>query len=186
MSEARYLLAIANGENQRVEFKERLDRRKPHKICEEVAAFASSGGGTIFVGVKDDKSIVGIEDAEIAHVVSKVENTIAEKVSPAPQWSAGMAKLQGKTVLVIVVEASEHPIHYYDGRPYHRVGTASRPASSSEVTSRHMQFAIRDEFRRIADTATASYIYGQGELATMDYSELVKRLTSDFPALLSR
>ena len=61
---------IRNGENEKVEFKSSLsyDYQKNNKskevelsVAKSVAAFLNSNGGFLFIGVKDDKTILGIE-----------------------------------------------------------------------------------------------------------------------------
>lgn len=53
---------VKRGEGEHVEFK--LKSNHPEKIVREIVAFANSGGGKLFVGVGDDKSIKGLKDAE--------------------------------------------------------------------------------------------------------------------------
>ena len=49
-------LALAEGEGQRIEFKEALSR-----VDREMVAFANASGGSIFVGVDDHGEVRGIE-----------------------------------------------------------------------------------------------------------------------------
>lgn len=69
---------ISGGENERVEFKESLiwshfqnirDGNIIEKVLKEIAAFMNSKlGGSIILGVKDDRSIIGLEkDYELAN-----------------------------------------------------------------------------------------------------------------------
>ena len=53
---------VKKGEGEHVEFK--LKSNHPEKIVREIVAFANSGGGKLFVGVGDDKSIKGLKDAD--------------------------------------------------------------------------------------------------------------------------
>ena len=53
---------IFGGENEHVEFKRKINH--PEKVIREVVAFANTGGGHLFVGVDDDKSIVGCKFAD--------------------------------------------------------------------------------------------------------------------------
>jgi len=53
---------VKKGEGEHVEFK--LKSNHPEKIVREVVAFANTGGGKLFIGVGDDKSIKGLKDAE--------------------------------------------------------------------------------------------------------------------------
>lgn len=53
---------VKKGEGEHVEFK--LKSNHPEKIVREMVAFANTGGGKLFVGVGDDKTIKGLRDAE--------------------------------------------------------------------------------------------------------------------------
>jgi hypothetical protein len=53
---------VKKGEGEHVEFK--LKCNHPEKIVREVVAFANTGGGKLFVGVGDDKTIKGLKDVE--------------------------------------------------------------------------------------------------------------------------
>jgi hypothetical protein len=53
---------VKKGEGEHVEFK--LKSNHPEKIVREIVAFANSGGGKLFVGVGDDKTIKGLKDAD--------------------------------------------------------------------------------------------------------------------------
>ena len=64
-SEAELLQVIAEGETDRVEFKESLSGSAAERIREAICAFAydlpgHGAPGLVFVGVKDDRTIAGI------------------------------------------------------------------------------------------------------------------------------
>jgi predicted HTH transcriptional regulator len=56
------LLEIIRGESQILDFKQRISN--PRKIAKTMAAFANTQGGSLLIGVKDDKTIVGIDPYE--------------------------------------------------------------------------------------------------------------------------
>lgn len=56
---------IAQGENQSLEFKEIWIR--PEQLAREMVAFANSGGGTIVVGIDDQKQIVLYQLSGVFH-----------------------------------------------------------------------------------------------------------------------
>ncbi|MBU2638264.1 MAG: ATP-binding protein [Nanoarchaeota archaeon] len=55
MNQTELNLLIAEGEGLAVEFKERYSP----KIDEDIVAFSNSRGGTLLLGVRDDKAIIG-------------------------------------------------------------------------------------------------------------------------------
>lgn len=46
------------------DFKVALEKRKPKSWLKSVSAFANSIGGTLFFGIDDNKTIVGLDDAQ--------------------------------------------------------------------------------------------------------------------------
>ena len=51
---------IKNGENKTVEFKEIIPNSK--KISQTAVAFANGAGGKIFIGITDNREIIGIDE----------------------------------------------------------------------------------------------------------------------------
>ena len=106
------------------------------KIGKEIAAFASSGGGRIVVGVADNGDLVrlGLPTArERDELVQRLEGICHGVVKPAVTPIVAFAVEQGKTVLVIDVPGGPEPIYYCSNIPYVRHLTQSRPAEPFEV-----------------------------------------------------
>jgi predicted HTH transcriptional regulator len=76
-----FLQQIRLGEDSRWQFKATL--HSPEQTAAEIVAFLNSGGGRIFVGVRDDGTITGLEPQEIRRINQLISNTAAEKVRPA-------------------------------------------------------------------------------------------------------
>ena len=49
-------------------------------ICKEVIAFANKEGGTIYIGVRDDGQILGIENAD--RVILQINNMVRDSIKP--------------------------------------------------------------------------------------------------------
>ena len=45
-------------------------------ICKEVVAFANSHGGTLYIGIADDGTVVGVEDADA--VLLRLNNMVRD------------------------------------------------------------------------------------------------------------
>jgi ATP-dependent DNA helicase RecG len=58
MNEAELLLLLPRGEDSRRQFKR--DANNADGLAAELAAFANSGGGTLFLGVADDGTVTGL------------------------------------------------------------------------------------------------------------------------------
>ena len=49
-------------------------------ICREVIAFANSHGGTIYIGVQDDGSVIGIDNAD--ETLLRLNNMVRDSIKP--------------------------------------------------------------------------------------------------------
>lgn len=118
--------SIAIGEGQDVEFKAQIPRNASD-LATEIAAFATSGGGTILLGVDDAGRVVGYDDGR-----ERIEG-IARNVAPTPTMSIDLVPYHEKTIGLVRVGGGPEPIYYANDRPYVRQGSLSRPATPGEV-----------------------------------------------------
>ena len=49
-------------------------------LCKEVIAFANTKGGTLYIGVRNDGTVVGIEDAD--RVTLQINNMVRDSIKP--------------------------------------------------------------------------------------------------------
>ena len=123
------------GESETVEFKRELPKQV-RDLAKEIAAFASSGGGRLLLGVADDGSIPGVTNAHDPAVRDDLERRIvgvcqiiAPPVRPQINWTSA----NGSGVLVVTVGKGPESLYYVDGRAYIRHGPVSRPATPAEI-----------------------------------------------------
>lgn len=133
LSDALPALALA-GETQAVEFKREFPKQISD-LAKEIAGFATSNAGTIYVGVDDDGAIVGIDagPAARASLVQRIQGLCAGVVRPAITPRLQFADVDGKCVLAIKVPKGVQPIYWCGSIPYLRQVTAARPMSPDEV-----------------------------------------------------
>lgn len=110
---------IAAGESETLEFKSEPAR----DVAQEVAAFSSSRGGIILVGVADDGEIFGIDQFHV--VRGQVQNWIHEFVSPVPAFTTSSVELDERQLLLVEVEKGDQPVYCYQTTP--TIGTESHP-----------------------------------------------------------
>lgn len=95
LTEAALLAHIALGEHTRQQFKRTFTN--PDALAAELAAFANSGGGTLFIGVDDGGSISGLDAADVRLLNQMLSNAssqhvrppihpVTENVKPTPAW----------------------------------------------------------------------------------------------------
>jgi len=127
--------ALRSGEGGHREFKASIPSNA-QGLRHEIAAFATNGGGQIYVGVSDDGTVPGLADAasaaDHAALRERIEG-IARGVAPAVAPEIDFVDYDGRTVCIIDVPNGPEPVYYVDHRPYVRVGSESRPARPDEV-----------------------------------------------------
>jgi ATP-dependent DNA helicase RecG len=122
-------------ENKTTEFK----RQYTDDIRYTVIAFANSDGGTIYIGVNDDGSVRGIEDAD--RTMLRVTNMVRDAVHPDITMfvSCEIEEMEGKSVIAVTVQRGTARPYYLAGkgvRPegvYVRQGASSVPASETMI-----------------------------------------------------
>ena len=120
---------LSQGENQWVEFKEKVTR----ELAKEMVAFANTEGGKIFLGVTDDGKIVGLENIKEAehYVINVARNNCDPPISPKIEKH----KIQEKGILILDIHEDPFNPHMANGRFYIRVGSTKRIASQEEIFS---------------------------------------------------
>jgi len=109
------------------DFKVALEVKKPKSWLKSVSAFANGIGGTLFFGIDNDRSIVGLEDAQTdAETISRL---IKERITPFPDFILTPERENGKDLLVLTVSSGRSTPYYYkaDGvmEAYIRMGNES-------------------------------------------------------------
>jgi ATP-dependent DNA helicase RecG len=119
--------SIGFAESDNVEFKESWSDRALKDLC----AFANTKGGVLYVGVRDDGTVVGTaaDDAQQLLVANQCDTKL--HVTPAVEVEAH----GGRRVLAVVVRPASRLVRF-EGRYYKRVGTASVEMAEDEAAER--------------------------------------------------
>jgi len=117
-------------ESETLELKERWT----DKALEDLAAFANTRGGTCFIGVRADGTVVGTaaDDTEL----QRIANTIVSRLGITP--SIQVKELQGREVIAIRVEPIRGVVPYR-GRYLTRVGTVNRDMPPEQLARRLLE-----------------------------------------------
>lgn len=132
---------IPAGEGQAVDFKDygSVDSADLQRdLARHIAAFATSGGGVLLIGVRDDGAITGINGADSVEGRDRWRKAIyaaSRAVKPAIIVASEFIEENSATVLAVRIPRGREPVYYYSNRPYIRDGQASRPAEPDEVKS---------------------------------------------------
>jgi len=121
-------------EGQMVERKESLGERR--EIVETCAAFASAQGGRIYIGVRDDGTVVGIQIGR--GTLEGLANDIAQNTVPKLVPVITPTEEAGQTLIVVeVAENPTKPVSAY-GRAYRRSGRTNQVLSAGEVAELYL------------------------------------------------
>jgi len=108
-------------------------------IKKEIIAFVNSSGGTLYIGVADDGTVVGVPNPE--DVLLQVNNMMRDAIKPDITMFAqsGIEIIDGKPVISVTAQRGTERPYYLAGkglRPegvYVRHGVASVPATDSSI-----------------------------------------------------
>lgn len=116
-----------------------LKREFTQDLNKEVIALANTGGGKIYIGIEDDGTVYGVNDADktMLSCINHIRNTVRPDLIGMVRCS--LLKVDDKTVIEIEIEKGPASPYYLSGkgiRPegvYIRVGSASIPATESAI-----------------------------------------------------
>lgn len=114
---------IRQGETQDVEFESLVSA--PQRIAKHVAALANTNGGMLILGVREPAEIVGVNEPQARAVIEQAH----QHLSPLPAMTVQALQVNGKTVVVVQVAASEE-LHSATGGYF---GRGARPTAVSEA-----------------------------------------------------
>ncbi|MGH9131245.1 MAG: AlbA family DNA-binding domain-containing protein [Acidimicrobiales bacterium] len=141
---------ISGGEGSRVEFKRKLGDSRD--FAKELVALANLAGGTLLVGVDDDRTVPGLDRSDLeAWVMEACRTKIRPPIIPYYQEVEVRA---GVRVAVIEVERgySVHSVWHNQRHTYYiRVGSTSQEARPEELARLFQQRgALRAEAQPVS------------------------------------
>lgn len=123
-------------EDEHVEFK----RSVGSGAIKTIVAFSNTGGGTLYIGVDDDGTALGIDDvdAEMTRLVSMMRDSIRPDVLAGVSCDARQADNGRKIIVVRVERGIKRPYYLASKGPrpegvYVRSGSASVPATETSI-----------------------------------------------------
>ncbi len=130
------------GETNSYDKKEKVERRKPKSWLKSISAFANSrSGGKIFFGVKEDNTIVGLDDFQGDSEF--ISETIKTRIEAIPELDMEIKEFGGKPILLLTVFPGRNtPYFLVDSgsrTAYMRVGNQSVPASNMDLVNLSLQ-----------------------------------------------
>lgn len=122
-------------ENQNIEFKQEYVQ----DIKKEVMAFINADGGTVFIGVRKDGVVIGVENHD--EVMLQTANSLKDSLVPdvMPFVSIHAVEIEGKPIVEIEVSTgTNHPYYLREkglkpGGVYIRKGSSSQPMTDDGI-----------------------------------------------------
>lgn len=126
-------------ESNTVELKEKF----ANSICKEIVSFLNADGGTIYIGVKDDGTIVGA--TSIDKTCRAIADIITQQIEPNPQELIKNELIfEGdKTLIAITIKKGTDPLYCQKKYGYSsvgctiRVGTSCREMTQDQIKNRY-------------------------------------------------
>jgi ATP-dependent DNA helicase RecG len=140
MEPSELLEIIARGEDGRNQFK--IDVRNAPGLATEMAAFANSDGGRIFIGVSDLNKVEGLDSASVRRINSLISAAGTDHVKPAINPTTENVAIGGNVVIVIsVAQGLMRPYFDNAGVVWVKSGSDKRKVTAREELQRMFQAA---------------------------------------------
>ncbi len=152
-SQTELLEKIILGEDSTMEFK----REMPHRnsLADEIAAFANSEGGTILIGVDDNREIVGIELQKLDHIEKTVVEICNDSIKPTVRIFTQKLPIDEKNILKIEISKGLF-VHKTSNGYFIRQGSTKREMTTEQlarlIQSRSQARIIRFDEQFVPDT----------------------------------
>lgn len=108
------------------------------EIKKEIVAFANTRGGTIYIGIKDDGEIIGVENVDF--VMQQIANSIRDSIKPDVLMFTRIELINEdkKYIKISIMQGTKKPYYLSDKgiKPsgvFVRSGTTSAPASEYAI-----------------------------------------------------
>jgi predicted HTH transcriptional regulator len=123
---------IRNGEDSTTQFKQ--DMTDANRLAEELVAFSNAEGGLLLIGVNDDGSVSGLDDAQISRINQLVSNTANENIKPPIYPLTDIMTIQGKRIIAVSVRKGiSRPYQTSKGVYFTKSGSDKRKMSPEEL-----------------------------------------------------
>lgn len=167
---------IMINESEKIELKEIL----VDEVKKEIVAFANSEGGKIYIGIKDDGTVVGLDNPE--EISLQATNMIRDAIKPDVTMFAkcSIASMDDKEILVIDVEQGTNKPYYIarngmkPSGVFLRQGVSSAPASEDAIRQmiKETDGDIFENMRSMNQELTFGYAKKIFEEKNLEFTEM--------------
>lgn len=108
-------------------------------ICKEIIAFANTKGGTLYVGIEDDGTVIGVDNAD--RVTLQINNMVRDSIKPDVTMFVRYETqtVDGKKIIAVTVQKGTDRPYYLGSKGlkpsgvYVRNGTSADPATDTSI-----------------------------------------------------
>ena len=131
---------LSLGEDSRQQFKENVTNADA--LAAEIVAFSNTAGGKIFIGVRNDGSVLGLSGTDIDRLNQLVSNSASQNVRPAVNpLTENVPHPNGTVMMLTIAEGVSKPYMDKNGAIWVKNGSDKRRATSREEIQRLFQQA---------------------------------------------
>ena len=142
-----------------------ISRTNTDTICKEIVAFLNTDGGTVIIGVKDDGTVIGVNN--IDETLRKISDVISMQIEPNPQdeITTELKFDDGKTLIYLNIPTGSKNIYcqkkygFSTSGSTMRVGTTCREMTAEQIKIRYEKNFVDSEYmlRRKSRQAEVSF-----------------------------
>lgn len=126
-------IMLSEGEGLRIEFKSSFD----NKVIETLVAFANTSGGSVLIGISDDRKISGIttNHESVQNWLNEVKNKTTPAVAPFAEY------VDYKDKIVVALTVPESPVKPVSMRSkyFKRVANSNHLMNTDEIASEYLR-----------------------------------------------
>ena len=139
MNENELINQISTGEDSKHQFK--ADFTNQEKLAAEMAAFANTNGGTIYIGVDDAGIAIGVSKEDVARLNQLISNASSQGIrSPLTVQTENVLLDNGNIVIVVDVPSGADKLYFdKNGVIWLKTGSDKRRINSKEELRRIFQ-----------------------------------------------
>lgn len=130
---------ISAGEDSHRQFKQ--DITNADALAAEMAAFANAKGGTIFIGVADDSSVIGLSLKDVGRINQLISNSASQHVKSPLTVKTENICIDNKRIVIVLTVPKGQDKPYFDknGVIWLKTGADKRRVNSREELCRLFQ-----------------------------------------------
>jgi predicted HTH transcriptional regulator len=176
--------SLKKGEDSSRQFKEKITHID--KLAVEIAAFANTNGGQIYVGIDDNGAIKGLSSDDIKRLNLWISNATSQKIEPPIFVQTQIVLENDKNVMIITVPRGTNKPYSVNKSEFWVKNGADKRRASREELFRLMQSSNRlyaDEMSTEIGIDSFDFFYFS-EFYRLTYEELLEEITISKASLL--